>query len=703
MKFKLTILLFVLINCNFNVTAQWVNCNGPNGAEILCVGVKGNEVMAVCSFGNSNHWSQLFRSVDLGETWSPVLCTNGYVIRDIAFQDSLIFMSTSDSGVYRSVDHGITWLPSLNGLASNECTSLAVVGNQVFVAIAAGVYVTADGGINWTNVSSGLPTQYFVHDLATNGQQLFAATPVGMYRTDDWGQSWQASNNGLAGYDIRSIAARDSNVIAGSQGDGVFFSADLGNTWSNVGFSISAIKDVSFYGDTLVVGKNNGVFYSPDHGQTWAPSNTGMGFREITKLAVDDSTILAGTMGGLYKSYQVPSNWSLKGLPALDVIAMGGFGNVLFAGTINENGESAGVTVSKNNGTSWKPVNAGLPFQNLYNEFPACFLAVDNSMLMSLYNHGLFMTADTGSTWVTASNGIADSQIVALRMHDGILYALGNTGLIHTSVDSAQTWNLFSSITLTNSNLVDIAFLDTSLYVATSGNDGVFVSNDNGVSWTAINNGLNSANIWSMTVLDTILFVGTQPGGIHKSIDYGLTWIPYNFGTPEPWISALISVNNHVFAGTVFHSGIVYSADAGDSWSDLSYGLYPKLDIVDIRSFYVNNDYLFVSTGSWRTRFSIYRRPLSDFTGLAEQISEPNEIQLYPNPANTQVTIRMHERIQSGQLEILDLSGKLHLKRSIQNTTSLRLNISNLSPGMYLVSILTAKKSYYRKLIVAGF
>ncbi len=68
--------------------------------------------------------------------------------------------------------------------------------------------------------------------------------------------------------------------------------------------------------------------------------------------------------------------------------------------------------------------------------------------------------------------------------------------------------------------------------IASSYSDGVFTSNDNGLTWQIINNGLTDRSIHSLEILGTNLFAGTFDG-VFNSTDNGETWIPKNIGLPN--------------------------------------------------------------------------------------------------------------------------------------------------------------------------
>ncbi|MDP2692542.1 MAG: T9SS type A sorting domain-containing protein [bacterium] len=126
---------------------------------------------------------------------------------------------------------------------------------------------------------------------------------------------------------------------------------------------------------------------------------------------------------------------------------------------------------------------------------------------------------------------------------------------------------------------------------------GVFKSEDNGLNWEPMNNGLLNTNVLSIYAKDTILFAGTIAGydgadaGVFRSFDQGLTW--ESCGLTGQTIPCLIDQGDYIFAGTST-GGVFRSFDNGDTWVAKNTGL-PTGGVTD---FTKNNSYLYVVRGS---------------------------------------------------------------------------------------------------------
>jgi hypothetical protein len=67
---------------------------------------------------------------------------------------------------------------------------------------------------------------------------------------------------------------------------------------------------------------------------------------------------------------------------------------------------------------------------------------------------------------------------------------------------------------LKSTNISTLAVSGTNIFAGT--NIGVFVSTDNGTSWTAVNLGLTSTNIQALAVSDSNLFAGPLGAGVWR-------------------------------------------------------------------------------------------------------------------------------------------------------------------------------------------
>jgi photosystem II stability/assembly factor-like uncharacterized protein len=699
-------LIFVCLIFSYTVSqAQWVQTNGPYGGEIVCSAGSGN--VLVSSYTADLTWAgQLFNSTDSGNTWTPVFDVKNTTFTGIVFHDTSIYVCAMDSGIFISNDDGLTWYNGTSALANDKFYDATVCDDKLF-ACGNGVYKTEDGGVSWTSVSTGLSTTNDILDIASDSLELFAISAQEVYRSSDLGQNWQVVNNGITGIDFSHLATHDSTVIIGTFSDGVYVSNDLGQTWLNTYFTGSIVRNVGFHGDTLLVLIEDSVYHSTDGGLSWSSINAIAPGLRINQVTNYNTQLLISTDGGLYTTSFLGDTCTLIGLPAVDVVDMGGFGDVIFAGTIYENGPSAGIVVSKDNGETWSTATTGLPGQPHYANKAQCFLGWDNKMLVSWRNDGLFLSADTGSTWLPCLNGIPAGHIPAMTIYQGIIYAINDSAKIYSSIDSAQTWSLFSSIPIATAtiNLSEIEIRDSVIFVCGGGATGFWISHNFGQSWVTSNNGLNCLNVWEMAIQDSVIVAATQPDGMYISHDKGLNWNWINLNLTIPWCSDVTIVNNLILAATSGNIGVISSSDTGSTWNGFNAGLYPKFETYTFRRFYQNDDYLFVSTGGGRSRFSIYKIPVSQLTGISEAPVITNELLIFPNPNNGSFTITAPSEIfghGTVKLTVYDYAGKNIINTEIATDVAVTSKALEGRTGVFILTLTSAKATRSGRIVANG-
>ena len=212
-------------------------------------------------------------------------------------------------------------------------------------------------------------------------------------------------------------------------------------------------------------------------------------------------------------------------------------------------------------------------------------------------------------SWIRRSKGIELEFIKNVSVHtldigsNGTLYAAG--GHVFTSTDNGDNWSdvggrgdllLLTQEYLFNASIyygegitrsannggswtshtaglenVEITSIDVNpvtgeLYVGTS--NGVFISSDNGESWSTAGLSENYISVLTITS-DGIIFAGDKYGeGIYKSIDKGINWTR----SIEDLTMTVLLINSagYIFAGT--SDGVFFTTDAGKTWNECSEG-----------------------------------------------------------------------------------------------------------------------------------
>ena len=342
----------------------------------------------------------------------------------------------------------------------------------------------------------------------------------------------------------------------------------------------------------LLTGCHASSVTSPDYSTQWVqtgPDGTYGHF--ITAIAVNGSSIFVGaassgvgdSSGGVYRSTDNGSHWTKKslGLPPTGPVGVGAFavlGSNIFVGFPAPAGSSGGPYRSTDNGDSWTLASNGFfpngpTFVN-FNQVTA-FAVIGSSLYGAtggLYD-GVFLSKDSGKSWTGI--GLADRFVTSLAVSGSNLFA----GI--------------SSQTLSRDTM------------------GVYLTTNNGTSWTAVHNGLpgtiNESETTALAVSGTNLFAGIHGpgGGIYRSTDNGTHWtdmIASSTGFGPVYAFAVSSTN--LFAATPGH--LLLSKDSGESWTNCD---TPLLHTAGVFSLSVSGTNLYAGTGS----IGVWYCPLSAF------------------------------------------------------------------------------------------
>src|SRR5205814_1371346 len=72
-----------------------------------------------------------------------------------------------------------------------------------------GVWMTANAGVTWTNITGNLPTNLAVNSLAVDWRtatpRLFAGTLHGVFASADGGATWARFGDGMPNTDVRDL------------------------------------------------------------------------------------------------------------------------------------------------------------------------------------------------------------------------------------------------------------------------------------------------------------------------------------------------------------------------------------------------------------------------------------------------------------------------------------------------------------------
>lgn len=479
----------------------------------------------------------------------------GVAVTLVDHEDNFLLGNTR-YGLFVTRDHAATWEWTFQGRGITALSQGA--GGEVYLAADpnvtdGGVYVSSDGGRNWSYL--GLPDRRVSALSADSSGNLLAATIDGIYHYTGTLDRWEYASPLSERFDVMMAVGGDT-ILALSGAWGLFRSADGGSSWFQSGprkrdvFSIVVTS-----GGTLIAGTLGArVFTSSDDGSNWAQAPIGAICDNVYALAERGGVIFAETECGLYRSQDEGQTWTREGAESLHAtvaaLAIGPDGGV-YAGS------EFGIMRSGDGGASWLP--SGLT------SVPVVALAADPSgrICAVTEREGVFASTNSGATW--SPLGLLRDDLQSIHVNERGTLFVGAYGEVLRMAAGGGDWE---EAWLTEGYVSAVASLGSqSVYAATS--EGVFVSNDDGRSWNAINStGLFHLHALSLAVDQRgMLYAGMYNGGV-----YGTTRTMTGVGaagSPPAGFSLLSNYPNPFNAVTTF----VYSLDRA---------AYVRLRVVDL-------------------------------------------------------------------------------------------------------------------------
>ena len=530
-----------------------------------------------------DHWTRIWYGdnlaryvwIDPGNT-NILYVSTGIFDREAANSDAATDFA-GGIGVLKSIDGGQTWraLNQSNGLGNLYVGSLFMHPTNPSVLLAAtgcgqygtgaGVYLTTDGGETWTRILAEGTQPFGVVEISTLSPTVAYAVGGGaVYRSDDGYQTWTRYFSGYnipgepsagtfwgppgmrAGFPIDFEADRRDpmRVFANMYGGGNFLSTDGGKTWVNAsrGYTGAMMRSVAVAPtdpDLVYSVAGSGVFRSTDRGGDWQGINWQPAtMSELSTVAVSPSNprevLLSDAFTGkLMKSVDGAQSWGL----VLDY----GAGIATIPGPIvNRVQGFRSIAFAPSNG---RIVYAGMAIANC---------ETNANCGLPTYE-GVHRSTDGGTTWqTTAGQGLGRQSILTLAVHP------------------------------TNPDIV----------YAGTGAPGLFKTENGGLNWVPINNGISSLYVWSIAIdpssPDTV-YLGTGGAAVFKSTDGGASWRVSSAGLiPNAEIRAILldPTNPSILWTAAQGTGVYRSTDAGATWVQMNAGLSTR----DSRAMAISDD-----------------------------------------------------------------------------------------------------------------
>ena len=439
-----------------------------------------------------------------------------------------------------------------------------------------GLFISRNQGKSWVRTGDSLDNNYVrTIDLSNNysdDKTLYVGASFGMiFKSVDAGVSWtrvnQAKREAIYGRNIedkqiRSLAlspnfTNDGIIFSGTSA-GLFYSDDSGVKWEKVteGLTISTIRTLSispdFANDGIVfAGTNNtGIFKSVNAGETWMQANSGLDNLKIWMIDVspnfvNDQMVFATGKAGLYKSVDGGNNW----VP----LARDSFKGVIQAVDISENFKEDSTLFIATTDGAFKSINAGETWKNISeNYFQSRILEItsspnfvnDQTIFIGTLGDFIYKSIDGGDSWEkiyheTYSDISVHSIDMSLNFSADQLLIIGTNLGAFKSVDGGGNWiSMYEGLPVSHKMISSVKIASDGTMFVGLPNEGIFKSDDSGMSWDQINFGLFNDYVSVIDVSpnfnnDQIIYAGTLGSGVFRSSEFKAAPDPTPIPVPQ--------------------------------------------------------------------------------------------------------------------------------------------------------------------------
>ncbi|MCW3075584.1 MAG: hypothetical protein JWO32_193 [Bacteroidetes bacterium] len=580
-------------------------------------------------------------------------------VSDIAidpFAPSRIFIATGDkdagdthsTGVLQSLDGGLTW--TTTGLVWQTSQQRRIYRllinpsnpNTLIAATSAGIYRSIDAGINWTQVQGGsyVDAEYRPGDTTT----VYAVSNGGCIKSVNGGASFSGVFMGSLNSTRLSLAVSAANpnyvyVLAGSTNNGfggLYRSTNSGTSfslmsnspnifdWSNDGSGSGgqgwydiAIDASPANADEITVGGVNS-WKSTDGGSNWILNTHWYGFGAPYVhadlhyvLYTSGTTCFLGTDGGVARTTNGGASWqTINGTMNIAQIYKMGL-SATNPGRIVSGHQDNGTNLS--NGSAWSEIYGG--------DGADCFIDWNNnSTIVASYIQGDFQRSNnSGASWTGISNGLTGTAawvapIVQSPSSPNQFYCGYQN--VYVSNNQGSSWTQLGNIGAVLDE-IKIAPSNTNVIYASS-SSAIFKTTSGGSAWSNVSGSLplGSAQITDVAIDNQnpnnvyVTLSGYSSGNkVYMSINGGATWTNYSAGLPNIPANCIVYSNNTpqaLYLGT--DVGVYYREASMSSWMPYFTGL-PNVIVNDMEIYYPTGKLRAATYGRGVWETNLYSNP----------------------------------------------------------------------------------------------
>jgi photosystem II stability/assembly factor-like uncharacterized protein len=290
------------------------------------------------------------------------------------------------------------------------------------------------------------------------------------------------------------------------------------------------------------------------------------------------------------------------------------------------------------------------------------------------WGNTFMMTEDGGATWVDIAAGTDIYYYSGLNFYDennGFAMGLNLSNGLDSYItnDGGITWNLLTNTT----NMAEFAsaYADENTLFTVGKDQVISKSEDGGENWSIINTGIQGFYNFEVYFKDLNNgIVSTEDGTLLTTHDSGLTWDSFSTGYHNFY--GLNYVGDHIYAAGT-DEDVYLSSDNGTTWEMIHNG--PPTATFYAIEFFNNGDALIC--GSQGTMLKASALILNTNT------VENSSLTIFYRSSIKELIVNS-DLVFSSYL-IYSLDGKLINEQKVTSNNTLKIDVSHLSNGNYMV------------------
>ncbi len=490
------------------------------------------------------------------------------------------------------------------------------------------IYQTNDAGNTWSKLNEDF-TFSTIHVTATdpNNENVVYAAPWGggLFKSENGGNVWTELKTPTMSIPAIIVGPENSNhlIIADRIRPKIYESFNGGQSWTELvsldeekyyristmtihkgELYFSAFNKITGMISLFIDGPMSGTTFKLEEGTPIKISNGVEG--NIIIDFFSDNTYLY-SVSHIYGVHRLEGNNWVDISPNLDM----GFNNIIVANSnlylsgasdidmdlnfrIGDSNIVNNIYKSFDNGETWTPLLINNPFSSSVKkllQYPK-----NPDVLFAATQNGLFVSIDSGLTWVEENNNLGFRNIGSMSINENKIYVGTLGGGVYPGTinpDYSVSWSASTGPTPNIRNIqIKLDPQEPAIIYASSFPGGVFKSIDAGQTWLESNFALPSFEVedpltqgyYSLEIDpedSNVLYLGIFKKGVYKSTDGAATWLPMygSMGQNKDLMKKGITKlkvdptnNNHIYLAT--DEGVFFSDDGAENWETFNAGLH---------------------------------------------------------------------------------------------------------------------------------